>query len=446
MRKTTTTLTGLIGLLAPIAAVGAMGVMSPAQAVDETCDGRPATIVVAPSPSTWATAPVVGTAGDDVIVGTPQRDNIDGAGGNDIICGLDGSDDLTGGTGDDRLFGGLDQDYTPDDGYFGDLLVPGPGNDHIDIGVDLDSLDLCVCDPVETLDRISYADAGTGVDVNLSAGVATGEGQDSLVVGGAFGLLGSAFDDKIVGTEERNVIQAGAGRDTVSAGDGNDYVWLDETTIADPSPHGAADVIDAGAGLDRVQFSGGDRINGGSGKDSIQGFSDSPGSVRGGRENDNLNVTGPVSTRGDAGNDQIYASYVRQGDYRLDGGTGRDRMSVKVEATVPNGRITFDLARGRVSLAGHKPTVRITGAESLEVRGKGQGKTQVTIIGTRRAEGLRVVRASVQAFAGAGNDNLFGGNGNDLLDGGPGRDILDGSVGRDRCLNGEKVRACELRR
>ena len=34
----------------------------------------------------------------------------------------------------------------------------------------------------------------------------------------------------------------------------------------------------------------------------------------------------------------------------------------------------------------------------------------------------------------------------DLLVGGPGRDRLDGSGGRDRCLSGERLEGCELRR
>ena len=103
-----------------------------------TCDGRAATIEV---PATdYDTAPVVGTPGDDVIVGTPGRDTIDGAGGNDVICGLGGPDTLAGGEGDDRLFGGLDMEYSIDDGYRGDLVSPGPGNDHVDLGADLISI------------------------------------------------------------------------------------------------------------------------------------------------------------------------------------------------------------------------------------------------------------------------------------------------------------------
>ena len=84
MRRTTT-LTALASLaIAPLGLAAA-----PAQAA-ETCDGKVATIVVAPKPGSFTTDPVVGTPGDDVIVGSAQADDIDGAGGNDTICGLAG--------------------------------------------------------------------------------------------------------------------------------------------------------------------------------------------------------------------------------------------------------------------------------------------------------------------------------------------------------------------
>lgn len=443
----TTALTGLTGLLVPLAAIGAMGVMSPAQAAETSCDGRLATIVVPIGASTYATAPVVGTPGDDVIVGTALADTIDGAGGNDAICGFDGGDTLTGGPGDDRLFGGLDDEYSFDDGYVGDLLVPGPGDDHADLGADRDSIDICDCDSAETTDRISYADSPAGVNVNLVTGVASGEGQDTIVSGASVGVLGSPFDDRIVGTEELNVIKAGAGADTVDAGDGDDLVWLDEiTTTGDPASSGSPDTLEAGAGRDTVQSSGGDTIDLGPGNDTLYGSTDVRGSVRGGGGDDYILTVGPMAIRGGGGKDQIVASYTRRAGFVLDGGSGRDSMSVRLEPDVPRGRITVDLPKRRLSVAGQKPSVRLSSVESLQVHGLGQTKSRVTFIGTGRADSFRVVRASLRAFGRGGNDSLFGFRGRDLLDGGPGRDTLDGFLGRDRCVNGEKVTQCEVRR
>ena len=167
-----------------------------------------------------------------MIFGTSGADTIDGAGGNDIICGFASEDHITGGTGDDRLFGGLDRHYEGDDSpYVGDLLVPGPGDDHVDLGVDLDSLKLCDCYTYMTPDRVSYADSTTGVKVNLTTGLATGEGRDTIVGDGHFGVIGSAFDDHLVGTDGPNDIEAGAGADTVDAGAGDDWVYLDAPPV-----------------------------------------------------------------------------------------------------------------------------------------------------------------------------------------------------------------------
>ncbi|WP_159083669.1 calcium-binding protein [Nocardioides terrigena] len=448
MRKATTTLTGLIGLLVPLAVVGAMGAGAPAHAAEQSCDGRPATIV-ATVPTTWPIIPVVGTPGDDVIVGTSGHDRIDGAGGNDVICGLAGGDHLTGGEGDDRLFGGLDGDYDVDNGYPGDLLVPGPGNDHVDIGVDLQSLNLWEGDPVDGLDRISYADSAAGVTADLATGRATGEGRDTIVVGGAFGVIGSPFDDHLTGTDEMNFFKAGAGADTIVAGDGDDVIWPDETIPADGAPEDR-DVVEAGDGRDRISFSGGDAVDAGPGNDHVFGSSEARGSVSGGTGRDWLHIegSGAMAVRGGAGNDHIIATYTHRGRYALDGGSGRDNMSVRIASTVPEQRITVDVSERRISLAGHRASVRLSGVETLHMKGKGRKKTGLTYIGSNRDDSFAVGSAafSVRAHGLGGNDSLGGGNGRDFLDGGPGRDTLDGNGAVDRCVNGEKTSLCEIRR
>jgi Ca2+-binding RTX toxin-like protein len=55
-------------------------------------------------------------------------------------------------------------------------------------------------------------------------------------------------------------------------------------------------------------------------------------------------------------------------------------------------------------------------------------------------------RLRVTARGRGGADVLYGGPFADLLDGGAGRDVLVGRSGRDRCLKGEELRMCEVRR
>ena len=105
----------------PLAVVLTIGLLlaahpSGAAAQQNTCAGRPATII--------GQGRFDGTPDNDVILGSNDRDEIDGRGGDDVICGGAGSDVLRGGGGNDELHG----DFGYDDLYGGDgddLLVGG---------------------------------------------------------------------------------------------------------------------------------------------------------------------------------------------------------------------------------------------------------------------------------------------------------------------------------
>ena len=318
-------------LLAP--ALGAALVMSaltgaPAHAA-ATCDGRTATIEV---PATdYDTAPVVGTPGDDVIVGTAGRDTIDGAGGNDVICGLGGPDTLAGGEGDDRLFGGLDMEYSIDDGYSGDLVSPGPGNDHVDLGADPAALHIHPVD-FAYLDRVVYTDAAGPVVVDLSAGTATGEGTDTIVVAGPAGVVGSAFDDRITGSPYDDLIQAGDGDDVVDGRAGDDRIVVDgglDVTTSLPALDGGDDVADGGDGRDGLVSSGGtdQLVRRRRGATSSRHRRSRWASLRGGPDKDRVYAEGAVDVSAGAGKDEI--DYQLQPGFRteIDGDGGRTRST-----------------------------------------------------------------------------------------------------------------------
>jgi Ca2+-binding RTX toxin-like protein len=246
-----------------------------------------------------------------------------------------------------------------------------------------------------------------------------------------------------------NFFRAGAGADTINAGDGADWIWPDETNPSGGSSAGAKDTVDAGSGRDYITFSGGDTINAGTDNDHVSGSSDAHGSVSGGPGRDWLLMegSGAMAVRGGTGNDLISAIYTHRGRYALDGGSGRDRMSVRIASNVPNRAITVDMSQQRISLAGHTSSVRLSAVENLHMTGKGRKKSTLTYIGSDRADTFTVGSAgfSVRAFGRGGGDILGGGNGRDFLDGGRGRDSLGGNGGFDRCVNGEKV-SCEVRR
>lgn len=452
MRRTTTLAT--VACLAGLT-LGA-GASAPALAA-EACDGRVATIVLTPSPDLHFTAPVTGTPGDDVIVGTDDDDTIDGAGGNDVICGLDGADTLVGGDGDDRLFGGADDDYEADDGYYGDLLVPGAGDDHVDLGTGEQSTWFWESDL--QVDQVSYADAPVGVRVDLTAGTAVGHGTDTIVTGSTgrpIGVIGSPHDDTLLGSVGRDVVEAGAGDDTIATGDGADVVspdspgrttsgWrFDDASPPSPGSQPGDDTVSTGAGSDMVYVRrGGDVVRGGEGVDRLTSDSPEPGTrLLGGEGKDRLSGEGRSTLLGQSGNDELDGSIVAGSSMTWNGGAGRDSFTLTVPDRLGLERLRIDVPARRV--VGDRARLgSLAGVEKFLTYGR---VGRVDFIGGRAGERFASAARRVHARGGGGSDRLEGTRGPDLLDGGPGRDRLDGNFGRDRCLRGERLTRCEVRR
>lgn len=459
MRRTTSLATLATATLATLAAAVVLPA-TPAAAA-ETCDGRVATIVVPDAPDAWSTAPVTGTPGDDVIVGTDKDDTIDGAGGHDTICALAGADVVVGGEGDDRLFGGLDQqDYVPDEGYYGDLVRPGPGDDHVDLGTDPQLERLWFFESME-LDQVSYSAATSGVTVDLGRGTATGEGTDTIVTttpAQPVGVVGSPYDDRLTGTAARDQVDAGGGDDHVVGGDAADIVHLDaagRTTSGRTSASARTralpgdDTADGGQGGDFLYGAeGADRIRGGAGNDRLSSTSPTPGSVlAGGAGRDRLDGLSGTSLLGGAGRDTLESQLTSRARAELDAGSGRDWLRLVADRSDhgPGLRLTIDVPGHRVALE-PRTLMELHGAERFSVS-VGPRRSRLTFIGGAAAEVLvPSLDLRVRAYGLGGADDLRGGRFADLLDGGAGRDRLQGYAGRDRCLRGEALRSCELRR
>lgn len=452
--RTLNPLTALATLTLPLGLLVTVG--TPAHAVGETCDGRAATLVVATSPQLHHTEPVTGTAGDDVIVGTEGDDTIDGAGGNDVICGLAGADTLAGGDGDDRLFGGADDEYEPDEGYYGDLLVPGPGDDHVDLGTGEQSIWFWESDL--QVDQVSYADSPVGVRVDLTAGTAIGHGTDTIVTGSTgrpIGVIGSAHDDTLLGSVGRDVVEAGAGDDTVVTGDGADVVspdspgrtssgWRLDDDSPEPGSQPGDDTVSTGPGSDGVRVQRGtDVVRGGAGVDRLSSYSPESGTrLLGGEGKDRLRGEGRSTLLGQSGNDELDGAVVAGSPATWDGGAGRDSLTLTVPGRPGLDVLRIDVPARRVVGDG----ARLGSLVGIETFGSYGRIGRADFVGGRAGELFRSSARRVHARGGAGNDSLEGSRWADLLDGGPGRDRLDGNFGRDRCLRGERLTRCEVRR
>jgi Ca2+-binding RTX toxin-like protein len=195
-----------------------------------------------------------GDGGGDTLYGGAGSDTLDGGDGNDLLLGEDGSDTLYGGNGDDTLRGG--------DG--GDALFGGTG-----------------------LDFIDYSDSNAAVSINLATGSFSGGFATGDSGAGVDGIIGSAFDDTLVGFDGSSTDASDAYTNVFFGGLGNDSM----------SGLGGGDSLYGGADNDTISGdAGNDLLYGGTGRDILSG----------GADNDTL--------YGDAGQDVLY------------GGAGRDEL------------------------------------------------------------------------------------------------------------------------
>ncbi len=264
-----------------------------------------------------------------------ENDEIDGGAGNDVISGLTGDDILRGGGGADRLIGGGGAD-TLDGGGGNDTLV-ADRLDLLDGGTGTDTADFS-----ELVERI-IAD----LDIETAGSRQTGSGTSGSSQNGALlstspelggrpingvnlvdieNLIGTGFNDILLGNNEANVIEAGGGNDTVNGFDGNDFLsgGAGSDTIVFSDASGGV-TVDLNNQLSETDFqaavAGGAAAfaaTGGAGNNVLSGFENITGSQNDDRltgdDNDNVIIGG-------SGNDILIAG---AGNDTLNGGDGFD--------------------------------------------------------------------------------------------------------------------------
>jgi len=381
-----------------------------------------------------------------------------GGAGNDTLKGGRGDDLLEGGTGADTLIGGLGNDTatyvnsaaavsvdlsnsannaggdaagdvlsgvenligsTNDDTLTGDAnnntFDGGRGNDTITGGGGSDTVTYATS-------QLGISDISqTGVFVNLITGTAQLQVTDKNSVTTTFtdtltginNVIGTAFDDAIIGNDNGDrltggfgddALQGGAGNDTLSGDAGNDFLvglaGRDTLTGGDGD-----DVLEGGTGADR--------LDGGAGFD----WADYENSTAG--VTVNLTLTGAQKSNGDASGDiltgieAIWGSAYNDrliGDAtdnnRFEGGAGADYID--------GGAGDNDTVYYTHSSAGVTVNLGLTGPQSSG--GDAHGDVLVSI-----------ERLAGSIYA----DRLIGNDGNNVLAGDLGNDVLTGGGGQD---------------
>ncbi|HEX6229142.1 MAG TPA: calcium-binding protein [Solirubrobacterales bacterium] len=340
---------------------------------------------------------VYGETGDDTIHGGLGSDDLRGGRGddtiysergNDGIRGGPGNDRLYGGHGDDQILGGAGQDFIH--GGLGiDFLKGGRGNDTIDGGYGWDVMD---GGPGE--DTASFASAarskrrGGGVRVSLRTGRATGDGRDRLRRFQQ--VVGSAFDDVLIGGRRRAGLYGGPGRDTLIGGGRNE-------------------------------------LHGGSGSDRCRG---APRRSRTGCGRQRM-PKAPVHIHFDTDVPDPGAAGVLVA-------TGRRNDDVSLAFDPEAGLLSIVAGSG---IAIHGNCRRPGTALSEAVCPVGEAPRWVTVDlgpGNDRFRGIGSLRGAgeVRVAGGRGDDLLRGGDEDSLLEGGPGSDRIHGGGGQDALVAG----------
>jgi Ca2+-binding RTX toxin-like protein len=162
---------------------------------------------------TWGTANGDTLVNIEDLAGSSYNDTLIGNGVSNGLHGLDGDDRLMGGAGADRLTGGAG------------------------------------------IDAADYSDSGVGVSVNLVAGRGYGGTAEGDTLQDIEDLLGSPYNDNLIGNDAANYFHAGAGDDVLKGGGGAD--WLEGVGGNDTlKGGGGADTLIGGIGVDTASYDG----------------------------------------------------------------------------------------------------------------------------------------------------------------------------------------------
>ncbi|MCC1491481.1 calcium-binding protein [Cognatishimia sp. F0-27] len=392
--------------------------------------------------------------------GSDGSNQIGGTLGNDLIRGNGGLDILSGGPGNDTLDGGLGTDGM-DGGEGSDTYLPGPRDPSSPVG---DSVSDSGTNPND-IDTLSYENA-TGpvvVDLNSLDGDQSAGWARGVIASGIERVVGSVFDDVLIGTDLPQSIQdtpadtlvGNAGDDTLFGLSGSDFLQggpgFDQLVggpngeIRGPGPGDVAVFNASSAEIDKYILADGSILihAPGGGVDQLfemefLGLTDgifnlfnfpiSQQFLRFGDNQDNtvLGSFGDDLLFGRGGNDVLSGA---EGDDSMDGGAGSDQLNAG------DGRDTVIGGTGNDTLRGLEGFDTLLGGADNDLLQGNAGND--LLLGEDGDDDLQGGIGFDTMNGGAGNDNLLGRDGFDSMLGGAGADVLEGNNGNDVMRGGD---------
>jgi len=351
----------------------------------------------------------VGGSADDILSGNPLSNILVGNMGNDRIFGLEGNDILDGSLGDDYLDGGSGSDRYR---FLGDDLGR---NFLVEGGTNLDH------DILDFSGMTSKTEFGIVLNLDPKAPQTEAPGYLPVFVksGGFEEIIGTNYNDIILGGAGDETIRGGQGDDTLGGGGGGNNILE-----GGDGRNTLLEIADSNFTLSNVHLSTG------SGSSQISGFQravlvDGKGSHR----LDASAFSGSVEMIGNGGNDTLIAG---SGANSLDGGSGNDvyvfnptasSQTVTISEFPGDGIDRIDFSK----LAADNPvTVNLAAPGGL--------------LATYQNREIRIfnnVGAVIeQVTGGAGDDRLMGSGAANLIQGLGGNDTIEGSGGKDQLEGG----------
>ncbi len=341
---------------------------------------------------------IFGLGGDDILDGGQDNDTIFGGAGDDWLVGGFGDDELSGGTGSDVLWGGFAEGTTAPsdfDGTNSDNFTLPPsfaGNDGVE------------------------ARFPTGyMPPEITPAVLLGQNAEGRIGDGRDILRGDEETDFLFGGDESDTLLGGAGADYLDAGAGDDvnvHGGLDDDVVRGGS---GRDALHGDSGIDQIYGDGGDdNLFGDAGLTMVQAMALGSVAMTGSQKGQRLfGGSGRDSLFAFAPSDDPLAEGLLVGD-QLFGGSGGDFLFGNLRQEILLGEGGNDFISGD-ALAGPRyldnTLADLDGADD-ELRG-GSGEDQ--LLGGGGADVI---------WGGADTDWIEGQNGPDTLYGGAGIDIL----------------------
>ncbi|WP_085733772.1 MULTISPECIES: calcium-binding protein [unclassified Pseudomonas] len=190
---------------------------------------------------------------------------------------------------------------------FADTFLGSTANDNFVGGAGAD-----VFDGREGIDTVWYANNATAVNINLQTGVSQGGDAEGDVFINIESLIGTNFNDTLIGNAAANGLEGGLGNDVIYGGDGNDVIYGSLYTPLGPF------AVNVAAGGPQA-----DLLYGGNGDDVIVAATDDRGTQAFGEAGNDTITVGYGVADGGEGNDLLTG--IGAG-YSLFGGAGADKL------------------------------------------------------------------------------------------------------------------------